>query len=191
MEKFADNETKTSPFQPETGHFVSSQEDFPTPESPTTVYPGLSPFSLNISSDDDGGSSSRRPIGVKKAKSKRRVEEQNSADFNTLKERQENFLEFSNRNAMQRERLNDILERKMEYREAKIMMIDLNTITDPNKREFMNQQQLKFAAKRAQQQLKIAAKRAQQQDKGSQNASGSFGDFFENLQGPENGLPDY
>ncbi|KAK2638372.1 hypothetical protein Ddye_026171 [Dipteronia dyeriana] len=79
-----------------------------------------------------------------------------------------------------RERLNDILKRKVECREAKIMIIDLNTITDPNKREFMNQQQ-----------LKIAAKRAQQQDKGSQNASGSFGDFFENLQGPGNGLPDY
>ncbi|KAK2652249.1 hypothetical protein Ddye_012105 [Dipteronia dyeriana] len=59
MEKFADNETETqSPFQPETGHFVSSQEDSPTPESPTTVYPGLSSFSLNISSDDGEGSSS-------------------------------------------------------------------------------------------------------------------------------------
>ncbi|KAK2634885.1 hypothetical protein Ddye_029677 [Dipteronia dyeriana] len=170
MEKFTDNETETSPFQPETGHFVSSQEDSQTPESPTTVYPELSSFSLNISSDDGGGSSSRRLIGVKKAKSKRRVEEQNSTAFNTLKERQEKFLEFSNRNAMQRERLNDILERKMEYRELKIMMIDLNTITDPNKREFVNQQQ-----------LKIAAKRAEQQDKGSQNASGSFGYFFSKI----------
>ncbi|KAK2655202.1 hypothetical protein Ddye_008254 [Dipteronia dyeriana] len=70
MKKFTDNETETSPFQPETGHFVSSQEDSPTPESSTTVYPGLSLFSLNISSDDGGGSSSRRPIGVKKEKSK-------------------------------------------------------------------------------------------------------------------------
>ncbi|KAK2654704.1 hypothetical protein Ddye_014560 [Dipteronia dyeriana] len=153
MEKFADNETETSPFQPETGHFVSSQEDSPTPESPTTG---------------------------EVSKIKRRVEEQNSTAFNTLEERQEKFLEFSNRNTMQRERLNDILERKMEYRELKNMMIDLNTITDPNKRDFMNQQQ-----------LKIAAKRAEQQDKGSQNASRSFGDFFENLQGPGNGLPDY
>ncbi|KAK2654939.1 hypothetical protein Ddye_007991 [Dipteronia dyeriana] len=67
MEKFADNETVTLPFETKTGHFVSSQEDSSTPESPTTVYPGLSPFSLNISSDDGGGSSSR-PIGVKKAK---------------------------------------------------------------------------------------------------------------------------
>ncbi|KAK2657394.1 hypothetical protein Ddye_010446 [Dipteronia dyeriana] len=54
MEKFTDNETVTSPFQRETGHFVSSQENSQTPESPTTTYPRLSPFSLNISSDDGG-----------------------------------------------------------------------------------------------------------------------------------------
>ncbi|KAK2648265.1 hypothetical protein Ddye_015754 [Dipteronia dyeriana] len=58
LENFADNETVTSPFQTETDHFVSSQEDSPTPESPTTLYLGPSPFSLNISSDDSGGSSS-------------------------------------------------------------------------------------------------------------------------------------
>ncbi|KAK2646591.1 hypothetical protein Ddye_021786, partial [Dipteronia dyeriana] len=163
MEKFTDNEIVTSPFQMEIGHFVSSQEDSPSLESLTLTYPGLSPFSLNISSDDGGGSSSRRPVGVKKEISRRRVKEQNSTDFNTLKEGQDKFLEVSNRNAMHREILNYILERKVECREAKIMMIDLNTITDPNKWKFMNQQQ-----------IKIAAKRARQQDQGSQNASGSF-----------------
>ncbi|KAK2638980.1 hypothetical protein Ddye_026775 [Dipteronia dyeriana] len=147
-------------------------------ESPTTAYPKLSPFSLNISSDDGEGRSSQRPVGAKKAKSKRRVEEQNSTYFNTLKEGHEIFLEVCSINAMHRERLTDILERKVECREAKFMMIYLNTITDPNKREFMNQQQLKFIAKRA-----------RQQDQGSQNASGSFGEFFDNLQGPGNGLP--
>ncbi|KAK2651452.1 hypothetical protein Ddye_011308 [Dipteronia dyeriana] len=68
IQKFTDNETTTSPFQRETGHFVASQEDSPTPESPTMASPGLSQFSLNMSSDDGGGSSSQRPIGVKKAK---------------------------------------------------------------------------------------------------------------------------
>ncbi|KAK2639897.1 hypothetical protein Ddye_027692 [Dipteronia dyeriana] len=63
-----DNETTTSPFQRETGHFVSSQEDSPTSESPTMAYPGLSLFSLNISSDDGGGSLSQWPVGVKKSK---------------------------------------------------------------------------------------------------------------------------
>ncbi|KAK2633728.1 hypothetical protein Ddye_028520 [Dipteronia dyeriana] len=106
-----------------------------------------------MSSDDSGGSSSQRPIGVKKAKSKSKVEELNSTDFNTLKEGQEKLLEFYSRNAMHRERLNDILERKMrclerkvECLEAEIVMTDLNTITDPMKREFMNRQQLKIMA---------------------------------------------
>ncbi|KAK2656111.1 hypothetical protein Ddye_009163 [Dipteronia dyeriana] len=114
MEKFADKETVTSPFQTEL--FISTAH------------------------------------WNEESKIKRRVEEQNSSDFNTLKEGQEKFLEVFNRNVMQRERLNNILERKVECREAKIMMIDLNTITDPNKREFMNQQQLKIVAKRARQQ---------------------------------------
>ncbi|KAK2655980.1 hypothetical protein Ddye_009032 [Dipteronia dyeriana] len=54
MQKFIDNETATSPFQRETGHFVASQEGSPTLESPTTASPRVSPFSLNMSSDDDG-----------------------------------------------------------------------------------------------------------------------------------------
>ncbi|KAK3221939.1 hypothetical protein Dsin_008964 [Dipteronia sinensis] len=174
------NDTATSGARRESGHFVSSQEDSPTPESPTMTYPGLSSFSLNITSDDGGGSSSQRPMGVKKAKFKRRVEEKNSTICDTLKEGQQQMMEVYKHNAGERQRTNDILERKLECRETKIVMMDLNTITDPMKREFVKQQQ-----------LKIIAKHARQQDQGSQNTSGSFGDFFNNLQGPENGLPDY
>ncbi|KAK2663929.1 hypothetical protein Ddye_002503 [Dipteronia dyeriana] len=68
IQKFTDNETTTSPFQRETSHFVASQEDSPNPKSLTTVSPGLSQFSLNMSSYDGGGSSYQRPIGVKKTK---------------------------------------------------------------------------------------------------------------------------
>ncbi|KAK3221840.1 hypothetical protein Dsin_008865 [Dipteronia sinensis] len=180
MQKFTNNDTATSAFQRESGHFVSSQEDSPTPESPTMASPGLSLFSLNITSDDVEGSSSQRPIGVKKAKFERRVEEQNSAFCDTLKEGQQQFMEVFKQNAGERQRTNDILERKVECRETKIVMMDLNTITDPMKREFVKQQQ-----------LKIMVKQARQQSQGSQYTSGSFGDFFNNLKGPGNGLPDY
>ncbi|KAK3188589.1 hypothetical protein Dsin_028150 [Dipteronia sinensis] len=139
---------------------------------------GLSSFSLNITSDDVEGSSSQRPIGLKKAKFKKRVKEQNSAFCDTLKEGQQQFMEVFKQNTGERQRTNDILERNVECREIKIVMMDLNTITDPMKREFVKQQQ-----------LKIMAKQAQQQSQGSQNTSGSFGDFFNNLQGPGNGLP--
>ncbi|KAK2655979.1 hypothetical protein Ddye_009031 [Dipteronia dyeriana] len=81
------------------------------------------------------------------------------------------------RGAMHRGRLNDILERKLgclernvECRDVEIMMIDLNTITDPMKREFMSRQQ-----------FKIMAKQARQQDQGSQNPSGSSGSLVDGV----------
>ncbi|WZZ49988.1 hypothetical protein YC2023_050095 [Brassica napus] len=40
--------------------------------SPTSQSPGLSSFSINLSSDDGGSNSSQRPIGSKKAKLKRK-----------------------------------------------------------------------------------------------------------------------
>ncbi|KAK2652010.1 hypothetical protein Ddye_011866 [Dipteronia dyeriana] len=55
MEKFVENKTVTLPFQRKTSHFILSQEDSLTPESPTMAYPGLSPFSLNIISDYSRG----------------------------------------------------------------------------------------------------------------------------------------
>ena len=68
----------------------------------------------------------------------------------------------------------------MELQETKIIMMDLDSITDPRKREFVNQQQ-----------LKIMAKHARQQGHGSGSLSGSFGDFFNNIGGSGNGLPNY
>ncbi|KAK3229922.1 hypothetical protein Dsin_001803 [Dipteronia sinensis] len=80
MQKFTDNNIATSTFRRQNGHFVSSQEDSPTPESPT-VSPGLSSFSLNITTDDVGGNSSQWPVGGEKAKLKRRAEEESSNFF--------------------------------------------------------------------------------------------------------------
>ncbi|KAK3205740.1 hypothetical protein Dsin_019786 [Dipteronia sinensis] len=149
MQKFTDNDTATLAFQRESGHFVSSQENSPTPESPTMESPRLSSFSRNITSDDVEGSSSQRPIGVKKAIFKRRVKEQNSAFCDTLKKGQQQFMEVFKQNIGERQRTNDILERKVECRETKIVMMDLNTITDPMKRDVVKQQQLKIMAKQA------------------------------------------
>uniref|UniRef100_A0A0D3CFN1 No apical meristem-associated C-terminal domain-containing protein n=1 Tax=Brassica oleracea var. oleracea TaxID=109376 RepID=A0A0D3CFN1_BRAOL len=43
--------------------------------SPTSQSPGLSSFSINLSSDDGGSNSSQHPIGSKKAKLKRKLDE--------------------------------------------------------------------------------------------------------------------
>ncbi|KAK3184824.1 hypothetical protein Dsin_032110 [Dipteronia sinensis] len=65
MQKFTDNDSATSAFQRQSDNFASSQEDPLTPESPTSASPGLSSFSLNITNDDVGSSSSQQPNTIK------------------------------------------------------------------------------------------------------------------------------
>ncbi|CAH8363243.1 unnamed protein product [Eruca vesicaria subsp. sativa] len=43
--------------------------------SPASQSPGISSFSINLSSDDDGSNSSQCPIGAKKGKLKRKLSE--------------------------------------------------------------------------------------------------------------------
>ena len=57
--------------------------------------PGLSTFSLNLEDTDDviGGSISQRPIGVKKAKLKRKTDDQTSMLVNNIEEGNRQLLE--------------------------------------------------------------------------------------------------
>ncbi|KAK3194091.1 hypothetical protein Dsin_025401 [Dipteronia sinensis] len=87
------NNSAISAFQKQSGNIVSSQEDSPTPESPTSASTGLSSFSLNITNDDVGGSSSQRPIGVKKAKLKRMADEQSLKILDSMKEGSQQLFE--------------------------------------------------------------------------------------------------
>ena len=57
--------------------------------------------------------------------------------------------------------------------------MDLNSINDPNLREFFQNEQ-----------SRIMQKRAQQQGQRSQNNSSSF-QYFDNLTGSETNLPEY
>ena len=54
----------------------SSGSETPTPDFGLPASPSLSGFSIDLNASDGGGSSSGRPIGVKKAKLKRKKEEQ-------------------------------------------------------------------------------------------------------------------
>ncbi|KDO39027.1 hypothetical protein CISIN_1g038041mg, partial [Citrus sinensis] len=67
----------------QSSEFVSSQSDSLAPESPTSASLGLSSFSLNINNEHVDDCSTQRPIGVKKAKGKRKVEDQNSLVIDT------------------------------------------------------------------------------------------------------------
>ena len=64
IEKFTDDNI-TIPLHPrQSDTLASSQSDSPTSDSPKS--PNLSSFSLNLSEEDVGGTSTERPIGVKK-----------------------------------------------------------------------------------------------------------------------------
>uniref|UniRef100_A0A0D3CZW6 No apical meristem-associated C-terminal domain-containing protein n=1 Tax=Brassica oleracea var. oleracea TaxID=109376 RepID=A0A0D3CZW6_BRAOL len=56
--------------------------------SPTSQSPGVSSFSINLSSDDGGSNSSQRPIGSKKAKLKRKLAEERIIKKRTQEQQQ-------------------------------------------------------------------------------------------------------
>ncbi|KZV41891.1 hypothetical protein F511_32416 [Dorcoceras hygrometricum] len=65
----------------------SSQSDMRTPNTPISGSTGLPSFELNLSSDDTaGGTSSQRPLGVKKAKLKKKRDDNVSKLISTMKE---------------------------------------------------------------------------------------------------------
>ncbi|GAY49687.1 NAM-associated domain-containing protein [Citrus sinensis] len=87
IENFGDDHSIATPcFRRQSSEFVSSQSDSLAPESPTSASLGLLSFSLNINDEHVDDCSTQRPIGVKKAKGKRKVEDQNSLVIDTIKE---------------------------------------------------------------------------------------------------------
>ncbi|KDO43421.1 hypothetical protein CISIN_1g039078mg, partial [Citrus sinensis] len=87
IKKFGDDNSIATPyFQRQSSEFVPSQSNSPVPKSPTSTSSSLSSFSLNINDEHVNDCSTQRPIGVKKAKGKRKVEDQNSLVINTIKE---------------------------------------------------------------------------------------------------------
>ncbi|KZV27891.1 hypothetical protein F511_37764 [Dorcoceras hygrometricum] len=67
----------------------SSQTDMPTPNTPTSGSTGLPSFEINLSSDDTaGGTSSQRSLGVKKAKLKKKRDD-NVSRAKSLQKRNE------------------------------------------------------------------------------------------------------
>ncbi|XP_073294526.1 uncharacterized protein [Primulina huaijiensis] len=74
MEKFSsDINPMNAPARMHVTSLDSSQSDSQTSNTPISCSPGLPPFSINLSSDENvGGTSSQRPLGVKKSKLKKK-----------------------------------------------------------------------------------------------------------------------
>ena len=183
IENFIDNFNSAEVFQRQTGRFVSQESETPTSKSPQSVPCEMSSNSLNINDENIGGSSAQRPIGVKKAKFKRKNDKEVLNSFETIQEENRQLAAIFNRGNSARVQNYEIQMKKLalaEYREDnKILFKDLNSITDPSLREFFQNEQ-----------SRIMQKRAQQQGQGSQNNSSSF-QYFDDLTGSKTNLPEY
>ena len=74
FEKFKDDVTSVRQVLRKASlNYALSESNNPTPESPMSAALGLSSFVLKLDDDNIDGSSSQRPVGVKKAKLKKKV----------------------------------------------------------------------------------------------------------------------
>ncbi|KAJ4869724.1 Uncharacterized protein Rs2_48704 [Raphanus sativus] len=178
--KFTDNVNFGIPNTPES----------PVVGSPTSQSPGLSSFSINLSSDDGGSNSSQHPIGSKKAKLKRKISEGNNSSVDTLVSSNEQVLDFLKESASSREKNNEIVQLRMQNQakklafkemreENKMLLTNLESISDHTTREFIRCEQ-----------ERIIKKRTQEQQQPS-NAPTFYGQLFSDIGGSGSNLPDY
>ena len=190
IEKFTDNTNIPPPSYKRQSD--SSQSENPDPSSPILASPGLSSFNINLTDDDVGGASSQRPIGVKKAKLKKKLDEGLGTVVKTIKKGNEKLVEALNKGESRLDQNYELQMRKVQNEEKKlalkefkeenrILYMNLDAITDPNLREFTRTEQIRIMQKRAQ----------QQQNQGSAYGSGDLSQFFNNLGGSGSNLPDY
>uniref|UniRef100_A0A0D2ZS99 No apical meristem-associated C-terminal domain-containing protein n=1 Tax=Brassica oleracea var. oleracea TaxID=109376 RepID=A0A0D2ZS99_BRAOL len=158
--------------------------------SPTSQSPGLSSFSINLSSDDGGSNSSQRPIGSNKAKLKRKISEGNNSSVDTLVSSNEQVIGFLKENASAREKYFELTQLHMQnqakklalkemHEENKMLLTNLESISDYATREFIRSEQERIIKKRT---------RGQQQPP---NAPTFYGQLFSDIEGSGSGLPEY
>lgn len=105
----------------------------------------MSAFDINLTDEEIGTTSTGRPIGVKKAKGKRKHEEGIAK-----------IIQQNNELVELMKKKNQDSQRKLsfaEYKEDnKILLKDLNSISDPNLREFVRGEQTRIMPKRLEEQ---------------------------------------
>ena len=156
-----------------------SQSDSHTLECPISASPGLSSSPPTLNDDNVGGTSSERPIGVKKAKLKRKNDEEMSSIINSFEEGNRRLLEMFKKTTLDRQEQMNIQRQNLAFKERKeenkILLKDLNSIADPNVREYFRGEQIKIIQKRNQQ----------------GGSSSAFGNYFDDIEGSGSDLPEY
>ncbi|GER36221.1 mechanosensitive channel of smallconductance-like 10 [Striga asiatica] len=130
----------------------SSESDVPYDGQPTPESPGLSSFSPQQSDDGVGGTSSQRPMEAKKAKLKKKNEDQFCKYFNTLNAKSDSIVDLLQKaeecQSVQLQLQKQQLDLQKKRDEDRILMIDLNTLTNPMIRRHWEQRHAHFARKR-------------------------------------------
>uniref|UniRef100_M0ZQE5 No apical meristem-associated C-terminal domain-containing protein n=1 Tax=Solanum tuberosum TaxID=4113 RepID=M0ZQE5_SOLTU len=113
-----------------------------SPTSPIVSSPNLSSFSLNLNENFSGHyTSSERPIGVKKSKLKRSKDEGLSSSTKLFEIENNRLGKMLSESATSKQQDGERLARYIkakEFRdETKILMKNLETISDPNVRDYL------------------------------------------------------
>ncbi|XP_059310286.1 uncharacterized protein LOC132061500 [Lycium ferocissimum] len=152
FEKFKDVDAGSKKVRKQGSSYISSESETPTPDSPLVSSPNLSSFSLNLNED--------------------------VAENNRL-------VELLAKSGADRQRDLEMKDRTLklkEFREEnKILLSNLDSISDPNIREFIRQEQKRIMDKRSQ----------QFQQPQPQQSSAPYTQYFNDIGGSGNDLPEY
>ncbi|XP_028552077.1 uncharacterized protein LOC114579983 [Dendrobium catenatum] len=157
--------------------YASSESENLTLDSGKQQSPGLSVFSLNLDDEEYNicGSQSERTIGVKKAKLKRKIDEEMSTFIKTLEDGNKQLIEQLKKTSAQRQQHLELQNKNYALKELKeenkILFQDLSSIQNPDVREFFQAEQARILEKRFE----------QQQHQQQPPSSSSFGQYLSDL----------
>ncbi|KAL1188068.1 hypothetical protein V5N11_000501 [Cardamine amara subsp. amara] len=143
IEKFLNNHTSRATAFQEEGRNVISSSSF---QDESSLSSGMNSFDLNTNSEETTFNLSQRLIGMKKAKRKQQSDKQ----FKQMMEQNDKLIKAiakgtSKRNEIQRQKV-EVQRMKQEH---KILFADLNSITDPASRAYIENQRAIILSRRA------------------------------------------
>ncbi|KAG5614117.1 hypothetical protein H5410_013941, partial [Solanum commersonii] len=153
FEKFKDIDIGKKKVRGQGSTLQSLESEAPSPTSPIVSSPNLSSFSLDLNENFSGHyTSSERPIGVKKSKLKRSKDEGLSSAMKLFEAENNRLGKMLSESATSKQQDGERLDRYIkakEFRdETKILMKNLETISDPNIRDYLQREQERILEKR-------------------------------------------
>ncbi|KAG5582821.1 hypothetical protein H5410_053448 [Solanum commersonii] len=153
FEKFKDIDIGKKKIRGQGSTLQSSESEATSPTSPIVSSPNLSSFSLNLNENFSGHyTSSEQPIGVKKSKLKRSKDESISSAMKLFETENNRLGEMLSESATSKQQDDERLDRYIKTKEfkdeTKILMKNLETISDPNIRDYLQREPQRILEKR-------------------------------------------